>query len=430
MAKIKPFRAVIYNQEKIKDLSSVVCPPYDVIPDNRRQYYYDKSRYNFLHMLLGKDVSGEDKYQRSASYFKDWLKDDVLIQTSEPAIYFYSQQYTIRGEKRVRLGFISLLHLGDEKQSAFGHEHTRLEAKEDRLRLLKQVNANLSPIFIIFSDKKRLIQRIYQQCIEGEAPFINVTDDEKVTHKLWRISSADLVKKMQLDMKGADIFIADGHHRYEVSCAYRDEMKRKLGGAFTGEESFNYTLAYFTNTDSRDLSILPIHRLLSLDAGIDLENFKLDLKNYFDVEEVKDKKRFFFLMEKGGRTEHVLGMYNDKRYWLLRLKNVLILDKIIADKPKVFRTLDVCILNAIILKKILGVDLEDKKNLIFNPDADEFIEKAGANRSSVAFFLNPVKVEQITSVALLGERMPAKSTYFYPKVLSGLLINRLNNNED
>lgn len=431
MTKIQPFRAVIYNQEKIKDLSSIVCPPYDIIPQNLRQYYYDKNPYNLIHILLGKDIPGEDKYQRASHYFKDWLRNKILVQTQEPAIYFYSQQYSIRGEKRTRLGFISLLHLGDQDQSAFGHEHTRLEAKEDRLRLLKQVNANLSPIFVIFSDKKRIIQRTYQQQIEGKAPFIDITDDEKNRHKVWKVNSPDVLKKIQVDMNDTNIFIADGHHRYEVACAYRDEMRRKLNGAITAEETFNYTLAYFTNTDSRDLSILPIHRLLKLDKNIDLDSFRLNLKAYFDLEEVKDKNRFFFLMEKGGRTEHVLGMYmhKDKKFWLLRLKNIKILDKLIGDKPNVFRSLDVCILNAIILKKILGLDLENKESLIFSPYAEEFIEKVDSNPLYIAFFLNPVKVEQIISVALIGERMPAKSTYFYPKVLSGLVINKFDEGE-
>jgi uncharacterized protein (DUF1015 family) len=201
-------------------------------------------------------------------------------------------------------------------------------------------------------------------------------------------------------------------------------MKKKLG-AVTGEEDFNYSLSYFTNTDSHGLSILPIHRLVKLDAPADMDNFRLKLRDYFDLEEIKEKTRFFFLMEKGGRTEHVLGMYKDRRYWLLRLKNVKILDSLLGDKPKEYRILDVSILNHIILKKILGVDTQNKENIKFSPCAEEFIEQADSNGSYIAFFLNPVKIEQIMAVALKGERMPPKSTYFYPKVISGLVINKL-----
>jgi uncharacterized protein (DUF1015 family) len=225
-------------------------------------------------------------------------------------------------------------------------------------------------------------------------------------------------------MQKENIFIADGHHRYEVACAYREQMKKK-SDSFTGEESFNYILAYFTSVDSRGLTILPIHRLVKLDLKFNLENFRIKLKDYFEVEEVKDKARFFFLMEKAGNTEHVLGMYKDKRYWLLRLKNVKLLDKMISDKPKEYKALDVSILNYIVLNKILGLQLEDKERITFSAQAEELIEKADNDNSYIAFFLNPVKVQQIMSIALGGEKMPAKSTYFYPKVLSGLVINKL-----
>ncbi len=422
--KIKPFRAVIYNQEKIKNIASVVCPPYDVISSQEQQHYHDLSPYNLIHILLGKDVPGEDKYRRAAGFLSDWLKDGVLIQDELPSIYFYSQQYNLKGEKRTRLGFISLLRLGEKNSLVFGHEHTRLEPKEDRLKLIKQVKANLSPIFVIFPDKKRIIQRTYRKHIQGKPPFIDITDDNKIVHKLWRLDSPDIIESIQNSMSGENIFIADGHHRYEVACTYRDEMKQAPAEALTGEESFNYIEAYFTNTDSRVLSILPVHRLLKLDSKLDLNSFKLNLKEYFDVEEVREKTQFFFLMEKAGLTEHLLGMYKDKKYWLLRLKNIKLLDKMISDKPKVYRSLDISILNHIILKKILGTDLENKENLRFSPDADEFIEAVDNEPLYIAFFLNPVKIQQIISVALDGERFPAKSTYFYPKVLSGLVINK------
>ena len=423
MAKIKPFRAVIYNREKVKDLAKVVCPPYDIISPERQRYYHELNNYNLIHILLGKEIPGEDKYLRAANYFREWLKDKILIQDDRRAIYFYSQQYNLRGEKRTRLGFISLLRLGDKESPVFGHEHTRLEAKEDRYKLMKRVKANLSPIFVVFPDKKRIIQRTYEKYVQHKTPFIEIKDEENITHRLWRLDDPVVLEVIQANMQDENIFIADGHHRYEVACAYREEMKKKLD-AVTGEEDFNYILSYFTNTDSHGLSILPIHRLLKLDTGPDSDNFRLNLEDYFDVEEIREKTRFFFLMEKGGRTEHVLGMYKDKRYWLLRLKNIKIPDNLLGDKPKEYRSLDVSILNHIVLKKILGLDAQNKENIKFSPSAEELIEQADSGSSYIAFFLNPVKIGQIISVALTGERMPAKSTYFYPKVISGLVINK------
>lgn len=424
MAEIKPFNAILYNQEKFKDYSILTCPPYDVVSQKEQDYYYNLSPYNFLNILLRKDIPGEDKYQRSGAIFKEWLKDDILVQGKDPAVYFYSQQYIIRGEKKTRLGFIALLRLGDKGSAVFAHENTRLKAKEDRLKILKKTNANLSPIFVVLKDEKRVIQRVFDQYILGRPPLIELTDKEKTLHKLWSIEDKDVIELIQSGMKKEDAFIADGHHRYEVSCAYRDEIRQKLGGELPENASFNYTLSYFTNTDQRGLSILPIHRLLRLEKELDLGIFLKSLKEYFDVEKIKGKDRFFFLMEKSGCSEHVLGMYKNKKYWLLRLKNIKILDKMMIDKPKEYRSLDVSILNQLIFKGILKYNLEEKDNLRYSAHPDEFIEAVDNDSLAIAFFLNPVKMAQIIAVALGGNKMPPKSTYFYPKVLSGLVINK------
>ena len=422
MAKIKPFQALVFNQAKIEDLSKAVCPPYDVVSPTQQQALFDKSPYNLIHILLRKDSPGEDKYKQAGEIFKDWLQAKILIKDDRPAIYFYSQQYKIRGETKTRYGFISLIHLGFDKPSAHAHENTRLPAKEDRFKLIQQVSANLSPIFAVFQDKKRVIQRTFEQ-IARIKPDMEAIDDEKTIHKIWKVTAPELLKLVQSGMEQEEIFIADGHHRYEVGAAYRDLMKEKLGKS-TGEEDFNYIMSYFTNTDPRGLSILPIHRLIKLSSVFDTKKFLEAADEHFDVEEVKDKAKFFFLMEKGGVAEHLLGMYKDKKYWLLRLKNIKILDKLISDKPKEYRSLDVSILNYMVLKNILGLDLTDKESFVYSPHIQDIIKEVDEHPGYIGFFLNPVKMEQIISVALAGEKMPPKSTYFYPKVLSGLTINK------
>jgi len=425
MSKTKAFKAVVYNPEIIGDFKYVVCPPYDVISSQTQDILHERSLHNFIHILLAKDSSLDDKYRRAGTVFRSWLKERVLIQDEQPAVYFYSQQYVIRGEKKTRLGFISLLRLGEGKDSSvFGHENTHNDAKLDRFKLVKQVRANLSPIFIIFLDKKRIIQRIFQRHIPAAQPFIEVVDDEKTVHKLWRLNDPDVLKTIESSMNNENMFIADGHHRYEVSCAYRDLMREKLGAQFTGEEDFNFCLAYFTNTDYRGLSILPIHRLLKLDTRLDLNDFMEKSKEYFDIDQLKDRTRFFFLMEKAGCTEHLLGVYKDKKYFLLRLKNVKILDKLITDKPKEYRTLDVAILNYLVLKNILKLDLNNLPDIKYSPDPLELMKEVDADLLKVAFFLNPVKIQQIINIAMSGNKMPPKSTYFYPKVLSGLVVNK------
>jgi uncharacterized protein (DUF1015 family) len=426
MNKTKAFRAVVYNPEVVGSFKSVVCPPYDVISPQAQEMFYERSLHNFIHILLAKDSSLDDKYRRAATIFRGWLKDKVLIQDEQPAVYFYSQQYLVRGEKKTRLGFISLLRLGDEKSAAvFGHEHTHNAAKLDRFKLMKQVKANLSPIYIIFLDKKRIIQRIFQKYIPAQPAFIELTDDEKTVHKLWRLNDPALLKIIESSMNNENMFIADGHHRYEVACAYRDLMREKLGAAFTADEEFNYCLAYFTNTDYRGLSILPIHRLLKLEELLDIDGFISRSKEYFDVDQVKDRTRFFFLLEKAGCSEHLIGFYKEKKYFLLRLKNVKMLDKLISDKPKEYRFLDVAILNYLVFKNILKLDLDNLPGIKYSPDPFELMKEADADPLKAAFFLNPVKIQQIINIALSGNKMPPKSTYFYPKVLSGLVINRL-----
>lgn len=422
MSQVKPFQAIIYNQEKEGDLSRLACPPYDVISPARAEYYYQLHPHNFIRVLLPREEAGKDKYIDAGERFRSWLKENILIPDTSQAIYFYTHQYIIKGEKRVRLGFIALLELDKGQGSVLGHEHTRLEAKEDRLNLIRQVEANLSPIFVLFEDKKRVIQRLYRQFVAGKEPFMVMDEDGKNIHRLWRIDDPDILEDVRSKMSDEKIFIADGHHRYEVACAFRNQMQQKYPGL--KDPGTDYIMAYFTNTDMRGLLIQAIHRLVKLDTAIDCEAFSRSLADYFDLEEIKDKGRLVFLMEKSGRSEHVISIYINGKFWLLRLKNVRILDKLIADKPPEYRTLDVSILNQIILKKILGLDLEDKARITFNPDMDELISQVDKDPTYIAFLLNPVKVEQMMKVALGGNKMPAKSTFFYPKVASGLLIHK------
>lgn len=422
MSIIRPFRAVIYNPQRIKNLTNVVCPPYDIISPVRQAHYRNLHAYNLIHILLSKEMPGENKYILAGRYFRQWLKEGILIQETEPAIYLYSQDYNLKGETKTRLGFIGLLKLDDKNSAIYGHEHTQVEPKTDRLRLLKQVRANLSPIFVIISDRKKIIPRTFEHCLRQEKPFIELIDDDKTTHRLWRITSGDILSKIQADMRTENIFIADGHHRYEVACTYRERMMKRLHKV-TGEEPFNFMLTYFTSTDQRGLTVLPIHRLIKVKKSFEWGKFQAALREYFEIEDVRDKSQFFFMMEKAGGTEHVLGMYRDRQFFLLRLKNIKILEKEMPERPKEYRSLDVSILNYIILKKVIGLEIDDR-NIIYNPDPEELISTVDNGESNIAFFLNPIKVQQIMDVALVGEKMPPKSTYFYPKVLSGMVINK------
>lgn len=424
MAVIKPFSAVTYSQEKIADLSSVVCPPYDVISSQAQEAYYKLHPYNMIRLILSKDTPEENKYKFSARCFKEWLKQGILVKEKEPAIYLYNQVYAIKGEKKNRLGFISLLRLDENKNIVFPHEATRIEPKEDRFRVMKAVKANLSPIFVLFSDAKRVIQRTWEGYFKHR-PFIDIVDRENVRHQLWKITDKDAVDRIVSSMRDRQIFIADGHHRYEVALRFQQEM-RKIGGT-DPEADYNYVMTYFTNIESRGLAVLPIHRIMKEAKGFNFDNFKNELAKYFDMEEIKDRIKFFFLMRKSGERQHTLGMYKDSKFYLLRLKNPKIIDTLgIAVKSREYVSLDISLLNILVIKRLLNLDIEDKERICFSHDEDELIKECDRSKNCIVFFLNPVRIEQLVSIAEQKECMPSKSTYFYPKVLSGLVINKFN----
>jgi len=311
----------------------------------------------------------------------------------------------------------------DEENRIFSHEHTRIEPKEDRMRLLEALKANLSPIFVLFQDKQRIILRLYEQYINQKDPFIELTDQEGVIHKLWRIDEPYLLDHIQKSMKDKEIFIADGHHRYEVALSYRNYLREKEHINKNEERSYDYIMAYFTNIESRGLLILPVHRLVKKVELTD-EILITKLRDYFDLEEIKEMHNLLFYLQKAGLRQPTLGLYKRGRFFILRLKNITILDKIIKDKPTQYRRLDVCILNYIILKEILNIEPEDKERVIFDQDVDKLIKQADTEEKSLVFLLNPIKVEDMITIASLGYRLPPKSTYFYPKVISGLVINK------
>jgi uncharacterized protein (DUF1015 family) len=259
--------------------------------------------------------------------------------------------------------------------------------------------------------------------VNAAAPFIVAHDEERCVHKIWRVDDPAVLDKVRFKMEQENVFIADGHHRYEVACAYRDEMAAAAGQT-TGKEGFNFVLAYFTTLDPQGLTVLPIHRLVTVAAPPALGRLLEQLGEHFSVEEVREEGRFFFLLAKAGVAEHVIGMHTAGKFWLLRLRNVKVLDRLMQDKPPEYRSLDVSILNALVLEKIFALDLLDKTSIAFSAQAEELLSAVRHDPGQIAFFLNPTKVEQIVNVALKGEKMPPKSTYFYPKVASGLVIHK------
>ena len=420
MTYIKPFKGLHYNKEKIEDLSKVVCPPYDVISPEDQDAYHRLHPYNFIHLDLGKeketDNKTENKYTRAKKIYEEWIQKGLLVEDSKPCLYYYKQEYTIRGQKYTRLGFLALMKLEDPKDSKiFPHENTHSHAKEDRFRLTSAVKSNLSPIFVCFSDKTKKVQKIFVQKVSLTKPFLDVVDQDRVRHIVWRLDDPALIEEIQNSFGDQQLFIADGHHRYEVAQEYRKHrLIEKVKS--NGQEPFNFILTYFTNIDSSDLMILPMHRIIKkFPAQTDF------LEEFFRVDRVKTKEDLLIILAKAGQNEHAFGLYTKDGIKLLRLRNRLLIDSVVKEGSKEFRHLDATILKYFILDR-LGIKSED---IMYTKDFNEATTSVDEGRADASFIMNPVKIQQLKAIALNGERMPPKTTYFYPKVLSGLTVYKM-----
>ncbi len=421
MPQIKPFKAVYYNPDKIDDLSKVVCPPYDVISPEEQIRYHQLHPNNYIHILLGLERPTDDrynnKYVRARKTFESWQNKRVLVEDAKPSVYYYRQEYVLKGQKLSRLGFISLMRLHEKEDSKiFPHENTHSRAKQDRFRLWRNTKADLSPIFVCFSDKDKTVEKIFTHVVSMDQPMIDVTDQDKVRHMVWRLDDQDLINEMKHCLADQKLFIADGHHRYEVALQYR-RFRLKKKKRSNGQEAFNFIMTYFSNIDAKDLLILPIHRVAK---KIKIDESMLD--QFFRIDKVRSKEELQILLTKAGLNEHAFGLYTRDRCRLLRLKNKLLIDEHIEEGSREYRSLDATILKNFILDHA-GVKSED---IIYTKDMNEGVHMVNRKMATACFIMNPVRVEQLKAIALNGEKMPPKTTYFYPKVLSGLTVYRMN----
>ena len=421
MSAIRPFKALYYNSEKIKDLAKVICPPYDVISDEERDQLQHLSPYNFIHVDLSKEKESDDrtnnKYIRAKETFQEWQDKGILRQDENPCFYFYKQEYTLLGEKHSRLGFTALMELQDEEGSRiYPHENTHTSAIEDRLKLCSMLKAHLSSIFVCFSDKEKKVEKIFNRYVCMTKPLVNIADNDHVRHKLWRMDDAALIHEISESMADQHFFIADGHHRYKAALEYR-KMRLKNRTNPNGQEPFNYAMTYFTNIDSKDLQILPMHRIVK---RLPIQNLEF-LEEFFRVDKIKDKENLLILLATAGRNEKAFGLYKSDGFRLIRLKSKLFMDEYIKEGSPEYRGLDAVILKNLIFDK-LGVASEE---IIYTKDLPQAIEMVDTKEADCCFIMNPVKVSQLKAIALNGERMPPKTTYFYPKVLSGLTVYKM-----
>jgi uncharacterized protein (DUF1015 family) len=420
MSALKPFSAVFYNKEKVENLSTVFCPPYDVISPEQQEAYYKQDAHNFIRLELTKetpkDSARDNKYTRARKTFEEWLKKGVLKQDDASCVYFYKQDYKYQGQKYVRMGFLGLLKLTEDSGvKILPHEHTHAAAKTDRFTLWSSLKANLSPIFVGYADKSAKVDKIFLKELANQKPYLETVDTDKVKHTIWRLENPESIQGIVNVIDGQNLFICDGHHRFEVARQIRAEALKKAKKT-TGNEPYNYVMAYFTNMDSRDLQIFPIHRIVKkFPISVNL------LEQYFRIDKIKTKVDWLVLLARAGQNEHSFGLYNKEGMFLLRLKNKMLIDKMVKEGSKDYRSLDAAILKSFVFDQV-GVTCED---IVYSKDPDEVVLAVNEGRAEAGFLLNPVQVGELRAIALNDERMPPKTTYFYPKVLSGLTIYKM-----
>ncbi len=457
MALIVPFRGISYDPRKAGDLSQVVAPPYDVISSETQEALYRRHPQNVVRLILNKetpqDNAQDNRYIRSAAFYRTWLKEGILVRTLKPHFYFLQEEFNssilpsvpgeVAGQKIVRQGFIGLIRL--EEYSAgvvLPHEKTQTKPRADRLALMDACQANLSQIFSLYPDEEGAMVPIYHQVFSSKGPDIDVTDDEGVRRKLWMVSDPKILRQVTEIMKAKKIFIADGHHRYETALAYREKQRLRFPQN-TGRETYHFTMKYLAAMEDKGLFILPTHRVVYNLEGFLASSFLGQLRSDFSVKafdfDSRNEKvtRDKFLRDLASRADQSrsLGMLLEKerKYFILSLKDEKSLDEAQLGISPNLKALDVNLLHILVFQKRLRIgpqELAAGKNVLYFKGPEEAAGAVKSGKGQIAFFLNPTKVYQVRDVSLAGETMPSKSTFFYPKLLSGLVINPLEPHEE
>lgn len=423
MVKIAGFRGMLYNQNKISSMADVITPPYDVISEQEQRQYRLRSQYNIVRLILNTEA---DPYEAAAKLFRQWQGERVLMRDGDPTVYIYQQEFKIKSKIMTRTGFIAASFLEEfgDKSKVHAHEYTLTKPKEGRLNLMRACGANFSPIFYLYQDEDKKVAAI-MKVVSRELPAIKVRDDKGVQHKLWRLPSS-MAHRLITAMKDKEVFIADGHHRYEAALNYKKEREKAEEGK-PGTHSYDYVMSMFVAADDPGLVIFPTHRLLNV-PGFEQGEFLQKISRIFELEEVNDLPAMLKSMETN-KEKGAFGAYCGNVYYVFVLKPETNIEKLIKDKkPLAWKSLDVTILQKVIIEKVLGVSAEtiaNEQGFAYTRDEENAVKMVDGGKFSVALFLNATKIKQVIEVANAGERMPQKSTYFYPKLITGLVINKL-----
>ncbi len=433
---IKPFRAFRFNPAVVGNAGDCIAPPYDVIGPEQRRRLYRKSPYNIVRITKPNETPADNQYTRAAGYLGDWIASGALKQDPAEAIYGYVQDFEVGGAQYRRLTFIALARLED-----FGppgpvrpHEQTLSKAMLDRLNLKRATAADFGLVFMLYEDKKGIADRIIQSASAGPA-ILDCIDEQDVRHRLFAITAKKDVDAIVRMMRDKNCIIADGHHRYTTGLTYSKESPNPAA---------KYQMLAFTNMSHEGLIVLATHRLVANLPDFNMDRLLADLGRNFQVtgfafgreRQAKADARQEMLARmraEHGKDKKAFGIYGPNSvFYAAVLKNARAMNVAAPNMSAAYRSLDVAVLHKLILDELLGIDeevLARGENLEYVKDAptaiDDSIAQVDAGLKQAAFFMNPIKLQQLIEVTDAGERMPQKSTYFYPKMFTGVTINKL-----
>jgi uncharacterized protein (DUF1015 family) len=446
MAQVFPFRAFRYNPQ-LAPFQSVLTQPYDKISPEMQQKYYDAHPRNLITVEKGREYPGDgpgnNVYSRAAAAFKEWERENVIVQDAAPSFYAYTQEFTVPGtiERRTRRGFIGAGRL--EEYSAgviFRHEHTLSGPKADRLELLRNTRTHTGQLFLLYSDPQKRVDAILAEAESAAPPATEVHDEYGVIHRLWVVSDPQRVFAIQSAMSDQKLVIADGHHRYETALNYRNE-RRAQSGSVDPDAPYERAMMTFINTRSEGLVILPTHRVAANVHDFSWPAVRRHLEPFFSTEvfaftndSEKDSARQNFLARlKSAAAQRAVGAYpisgdGQRAFYLLVLRPGVDLAQLLPNVSPLQRELDVVLLHDGILEPALGITMQavtKEANLTYERESANALAAVDSGRAQVSFFLNACDVEKVVEIATANEVMPQKSTDFFPKLLSGITMYRV-----
>jgi uncharacterized protein (DUF1015 family) len=421
---IRPFKAIRYTR-KAGNPENLITQPYDKIDPAMQKEYYAKSPYNYCRLILPLE---QNKYEVANERIMQWLKEGILAKETQPAIFVSRQEFTLDGKKYVRTGIITALRLYPYSENkVFPHEGTYKAPKADRLNMLRTVQKDLEPVFLIYQDQERKTIAFLEETVKTK-PIIQVTDELHVRHTVWKVADPEKIGRLQATLSAKTMVITDGHHRYESALAYRDEMRSKK--SWTEDSAFNFHMSYIVPVQEEGLVVLPTHRLLKEYelTPLILEGFKF----FFDFTEVKPTVSAIEDFLTAHMNEHAFCVYSGTNAYGLTLKHdKAVYDFVNANVSKETKIFDVVILRDIVFRHILKTgQLSMDENILYVRWTKEAVGKVDRGEASIAFLVNPINAKTVAEIAQQHELLPEKSTDFYPKMVSGLMMMDISASEN